>query len=234
MVLVLPGSQGAGGKHAPKTQHGGPIESFGSDCCHHVPSRGQWQWGSGWSRQRSESLVHGHSFSSHSDGGPAPSCSMPRPLCSRPRPRHTAFTPWPRTWNWALMLGGFFFLCRCSNDLVVRSCRVMLMTSFRDLESRRFWKGHARGLPCPPLAPGHAPAYRLQLPAPAHTPIIVGGHDNPRAQSGGLGPDQKDLPVGAHVWVGLAREPCFTHRIVKEKQRPKTTTVKPLWAGYAE
>lgn len=25
------------------------------------------------------------------------------------------------TWNWALMLGGFFFLCRCSRDLVVRS-----------------------------------------------------------------------------------------------------------------
>lgn len=45
---------------------------------------------------------------------------------------------WPPTWNWALMLGGFFFLCRCSSDLVVRSCRVMLMMSFRDLESSRF------------------------------------------------------------------------------------------------
>ena len=44
----------------------------------------------------------------------------------------------PRTWNWALMLGGFFFLCRCSRDLVVRSCRVILMMSFRDLESSRF------------------------------------------------------------------------------------------------
>lgn len=44
----------------------------------------------------------------------------------------------PPTWNWALMLGGFFFLCRCSSDLVVRSCRVILMMSFRDLESSRF------------------------------------------------------------------------------------------------
>lgn len=44
----------------------------------------------------------------------------------------------PPTWNWALMLGGFFFLCRCSRDLVVRSCRVILIISFRDLESSRF------------------------------------------------------------------------------------------------
>ncbi|TNN79882.1 hypothetical protein EYF80_009919 [Liparis tanakae] len=28
------------------------------------------------------------------------------------------------TWNWALMLGGFFFLCRWSSDLVMRSCSV--------------------------------------------------------------------------------------------------------------
>lgn len=46
--------------------------------------------------------------------------------------------PGPPTWNWALMLGGFFFLCRCSRDLVVRSCRVILIISFRDLESSRF------------------------------------------------------------------------------------------------
>lgn len=50
--------------------------------------------------------------------------------------------PWgvSPTWNWALMLGGFFFLCKCKRDFVVRSCRVMLMMSFRDLESSKFYK----------------------------------------------------------------------------------------------
>lgn len=42
------------------------------------------------------------------------------------------------TWNWALMLGGFFFLCRCSRDLVVRSCSVILTISLSDLQSSKF------------------------------------------------------------------------------------------------
>lgn len=36
------------------------------------------------------------------------------------------------------MLGGFFFLCRCSKDLVVRSCSVMLTMNFRERESSKF------------------------------------------------------------------------------------------------
>lgn len=43
------------------------------------------------------------------------------------------------TWNWALMLGGFFFLCRWSRDLVVRSCSVRLTMNFRDWESSKFY-----------------------------------------------------------------------------------------------
>lgn len=42
------------------------------------------------------------------------------------------------TWNWALMLGGFFFLCRWSSDLVVRSCSVKLTINFIDRESIKF------------------------------------------------------------------------------------------------
>lgn len=41
------------------------------------------------------------------------------------------------TWNWALMLGVFFFLCRWSRDLVVRSWRVRLTISFRERESSK-------------------------------------------------------------------------------------------------
>ena len=44
------------------------------------------------------------------------------------------------TWNWALMLGGFFFLCRWSRDLVVRSCSVRLTMNFRDCESSKLCK----------------------------------------------------------------------------------------------
>lgn len=36
------------------------------------------------------------------------------------------------------MLGGFFFLCRCSKDLVVRSCSVMLTMNFSERESSKF------------------------------------------------------------------------------------------------
>lgn len=36
------------------------------------------------------------------------------------------------------MLGGFFFLCRWSRDLVVRSCSVSLTINFRDRESSKF------------------------------------------------------------------------------------------------
>lgn len=38
------------------------------------------------------------------------------------------------------MLGGFFFLCKCSRDLVVRSCSVMLTMNFRERESSKFCK----------------------------------------------------------------------------------------------
>ncbi len=40
------------------------------------------------------------------------------------------------TWNWALMLGGRFFLCRWSKDLVVRSWRPTI--NFSERESNRF------------------------------------------------------------------------------------------------
>lgn len=43
------------------------------------------------------------------------------------------------TWNWALMLGGFFFLCTWSRDLVVRSCNVRLTMNFRDRESSKLY-----------------------------------------------------------------------------------------------
>lgn len=36
------------------------------------------------------------------------------------------------------MLGGFFFLCRWSRDLVVRSCSVRPTMNFRDRESSKF------------------------------------------------------------------------------------------------
>lgn len=51
------------------------------------------------------------------------------------------------TWNWALMLGGFFFLCRCSRDLVVRSCSVRLTMNFRERESSRFCEAKLSCLP---------------------------------------------------------------------------------------
>lgn len=38
------------------------------------------------------------------------------------------------------MLGGFFFLCKCSRDLVVRSCSVMLTMNLRERESNKFCK----------------------------------------------------------------------------------------------
>lgn len=42
------------------------------------------------------------------------------------------------TWNWALMLGGFFFLCTGSRGLLVRSCSVSLTMNFRDREFSKF------------------------------------------------------------------------------------------------
>ena len=48
------------------------------------------------------------------------------------------------TWNCALMLGGFFFLCRWSRDLVMRSCSVSLLRYLRDLTSSKCCgRGHA-------------------------------------------------------------------------------------------
>lgn len=42
------------------------------------------------------------------------------------------------------MLGGFFFLCRCRRDLVVRSCSVMLTMNFRERESSKFCQTEKR------------------------------------------------------------------------------------------
>jgi len=50
------------------------------------------------------------------------------------------------TWNWALMLGGFFFLCRWSRDLVVRSCSVRLTMNFRDRESSKLCTAVTQGI----------------------------------------------------------------------------------------
>ena len=36
------------------------------------------------------------------------------------------------TWNWALMLGAFFFLCRSSRDLVMRSWSVTLLRCLKE------------------------------------------------------------------------------------------------------
>lgn len=43
----------------------------------------------------------------------------------------------PLTWNCALMLGGFFFLCKWSSDLVIRSWSVTLLRWRRDLTSNK-------------------------------------------------------------------------------------------------
>lgn len=50
------------------------------------------------------------------------------------------------TWNWPLMLGVFFFLCRWSRDLVVRSCSVSLTMNFRDRESSKLCSSHTSKL----------------------------------------------------------------------------------------
>lgn len=40
-------------------------------------------------------------------------------------------------WNWALMLGGFFFLCKWRRDLVMRSCNVSLVRCFKEFTSSK-------------------------------------------------------------------------------------------------
>lgn len=67
------------------------------------------------------------------------------------------------TWNWALMLGGFFFLCRCSRDLVVRSCSVRLTMNFRERESSKFCTTVRREINFP-LALTPVTVYSLYLP----------------------------------------------------------------------
>lgn len=50
------------------------------------------------------------------------------------------------TWNCALMLGGFFFLWRCSRDLVMRSGSVRLLRYFSDFTLTRCCRREIRPL----------------------------------------------------------------------------------------